>query len=214
VADDDAAFLTALTTEHFGLAGARSATVSEAAGRSSLYLASVSSGLIALGFVAQVADETFRLFALAVIPVLAWLGLITFMRVLENGIEDILYARAIGRIRQYYLELAGPERARFFLLAPGDSYEVVLRNMAVEPGRWQLFFTSHAMIAVVNSAVVGAGLALVAGALGASDGVAIGVAVVAMIAGFALHERYARRRYERTEARDEILFPGGAPARG
>lgn len=50
--DDDArqqALLTALTTEHFVLQTARSTTVSEANGRSSLYLTSVSSALVALG---------------------------------------------------------------------------------------------------------------------------------------------------------------------
>jgi hypothetical protein len=97
------ALLTALTTEHFTLQGARSTTVSENAGRSSLYLTSVSSALVALGFIGQVSDvgETFRLFSLAVIPVLFWLGLLTFLRVLEKSIEDLYYARAINRIRHY-----------------------------------------------------------------------------------------------------------------
>ena len=47
---DPQQLLTALTTEHFTLQGARSQTVSESASRASLYLFSVSSTLVALGF--------------------------------------------------------------------------------------------------------------------------------------------------------------------
>ena len=209
MADDDerdAAFLTSLTTEHFGLAGARSTTVSESAGRSALFLASVSSTLIALGFVAQVADETFRLFALAALPILAFLGLATFVRVLENSIEDLFYARAIGRIRQYYVEQAGPERSHYFMLEPGDSIEVALRNMAVEPGRWQIYFTNQAMVSVVNSAVIGGGLAIAGGALGLSDEVAVAVGVAALVVSVVLHQRYAERRFERSVPELESLI--------
>lgn len=207
VAGDDAAFLTALTTEHFGLAGARSTTVSESASRSAFYLASVSSTLIALGFVAQVADETFRLFALAALPVLAFLGFATFMRVLESSIEDLFYARAIGRIRQYYVELAGPERSHFFVLEPGDSIEIALRNMAVQPGRLQVLLTNQATVSAVNSAVIGAGAAIACGALSASEGLCVGIGVIVLLLSVAAHQVYARRRFEGGVANVESLFP-------
>ena len=53
--DDDRqnAFMTALVTEHFVLQGARGQTNGEMTGRAALYLATVSSTLIALGFVAR-----------------------------------------------------------------------------------------------------------------------------------------------------------------
>jgi hypothetical protein len=51
--DPSQAFVTALVTEHFVLQPARSSTVSEAVGRSAVYLTSVSSALIAFGFFAQ-----------------------------------------------------------------------------------------------------------------------------------------------------------------
>ena len=43
--------LAALTTEHFTLQGARSQTASESASRASLYILSVSSALVAMGFI-------------------------------------------------------------------------------------------------------------------------------------------------------------------
>jgi hypothetical protein len=47
------AVVTTLTTEHFTLQGARSQTIGESAARSSLYMFSVSSTLVALGFVSR-----------------------------------------------------------------------------------------------------------------------------------------------------------------
>ena len=48
--------LTALTTEHFTLQGARSQTVSESASRATLYVMAVSSALVGLGFIGQVSE--------------------------------------------------------------------------------------------------------------------------------------------------------------
>jgi hypothetical protein len=117
--------------------------VSENTGRSSLYLTAVSSALVALGFIGQVSavGETFRLFSLAVIPVLFWLGLLTYVRVLEKSIEDLFYARAINRIRHYYLELAGDDSG-YFLLGGNDDVAGVFSNMATSPSRGQLLYSS------------------------------------------------------------------------
>ncbi len=49
--------LTALTTEHFTLQGARSQTASESASRASLCILSVSSALVALGFIGQASQS-------------------------------------------------------------------------------------------------------------------------------------------------------------
>jgi hypothetical protein len=69
---DNQRLLTALTTEHFTLQGARAQTVSESSARASLYVLAVSSSLIALGFISQVSDvgDLFNTFALTVLPTL------------------------------------------------------------------------------------------------------------------------------------------------
>jgi hypothetical protein len=56
--------------------------VGESAARSSMYLFSVSSTLVALGFVSQVlaGGEVFQLFALTLLPTLFFLGVFTFGR--------------------------------------------------------------------------------------------------------------------------------------
>ena len=123
-ADDRGALLTALTTEHFSLQGTRAATITESLGRSTIYLGSLSATLVALALIVQ-GDSTegdFRLFALVILPALFFLGTVTFVRVVETGIQDAICGQAINRIRHYYLELAGDD-ARYFTLSANDDFE-------------------------------------------------------------------------------------------
>ena len=115
-APDRQELLSALTTEHFTLQGARAQTASESASRASLYILSVSSTLVALGFIGQgsTTGETFEVFALTVLPTLYVLGVFSFIRVVECGAEDFRYGVAINRIRGYYKQIAG-DQAELFL---------------------------------------------------------------------------------------------------
>lgn len=208
---DRQALLTALTTEHFTLQGARSATISESSARSSVYLGSLSASLVSLGFVAQASDSSaFRIFALVVLPTVFVLGLFTFVRLVETSIEDIRYGRAINRIRHYYLELAGPE-SRYFLLEGHDDAVTVLRNMGLSPRPVQLYLTSAAAVGVVNSIVGGAVAALaIRWAAGASLAVATIVGAALAIISVSAHVHWSRRLHERVPA--EVLFPSQAAA--
>src|SRR5436305_5821888 len=105
-----------LTTEHFTLQGARAATISESTGRATMFLSSVSGGLVALGLVATAAGvgAAFYAFALVVLPTLTFVGLVTFERVLQSGIEDYGYGRRIARLRGYYFETA-PELTPYLM---------------------------------------------------------------------------------------------------
>jgi hypothetical protein len=208
--EDRQARLTALTTEHFTLQGARSQTVGESAARSSLYMFSVSSTLIALGFVSQVSEggEIFQLFALTVLPTLFFLGVFTFVRLVQSSIEDVYYGRAINRIRAYYLQLAG-EDARYFLMTAHDDPPGVLANMGLAGGSiWQLFFGMASAVAVVNS-VVGAGA--VAVLLGVTLDLPLAVAAIVgiafLVASVAVHQQYDVRHHMEAAAMVEALFP-------
>jgi hypothetical protein len=80
-----------ITTEHYNLQTGRSITTAESNGRSSLFVGAVSSGLIALTFVGQIAHlgTAFFVFSLVVIPTLVFMGLITFERVLQSDLQII-----------------------------------------------------------------------------------------------------------------------------
>jgi hypothetical protein len=206
---DRAELLTALTTEHFTLQGARSQTVSESASRATLYVMAVSSALVGLGFIGQVSEvgDVFDIFALTVLPTLYVLGLFTFVRLVESSVEDVLYGRAINRIRNYYLELAG-DQVRLFVLSGHDDPIGVLANMGLSPTRWRLYFTTATMIAVINSVVGGAAVALALGvAVDASLGLAAGVGGTVAIASLLLMRRAEYRMHVAGRARTETLFP-------
>jgi len=76
--------VTVMTTEHFVLQTARSAGITETVGRAAIYLAAVSSGLIALAFVGQLSrlGAAFYVFGLVLLPTLAFVGVTTFDRAL------------------------------------------------------------------------------------------------------------------------------------
>jgi hypothetical protein len=177
-APDPQQLLTALTTEHFTLQGARSQTMSETSARASVYMYSVSSVLVALGFVSQVADGVgvvFNVFALTVLPAIYFLGCTTYVRLVECSAEDLRYGMAINRIRGYYKELAA-DRADLFLLSGHDDAAGVFENMGLSPHRRSPAFAFSTAVAVVNG-VVGGGLAAVA--LGAFPDVPLWLAVAA-----------------------------------
>ena len=145
------------TTEHFNLQTARVATVSEANGRGSIYLAALSSNLIALAFIGQMSrlGTAFYAFALILLPVLAFMGAVTFQRLVQSSIEDIAYAQRIARLRAFYLGLA-PELEPFLLMVHGPRAEGLLHDKRLGPSTWQLMLTTAGMVGVVNSAVIGA----------------------------------------------------------
>jgi hypothetical protein len=215
---DRQALLTALTTEHFGLAGTRAQVTGESSARAALYISAVSSTLVALGFIGQISEvgDAFNVFALTALPTLYVLGLFTFVRTIENGVEDLMMGRAINRIRNYYLEIAG-EEARYFMLSAHDDAIGVMKNMGVSLERRQQFFTTGTMIAVINSVVGGAAVAIAVGVLtGAPLGVCTGAGGLAAIASLARLLRIENRMYHEMGGFSEVLFPspdseGGEP---
>lgn len=206
---DPQALLTALTTEHFTLQGSRASTTSESAARSALYLGTLSSALISFGFIGNISGpgDLFNVFALVVLPTIYFLGLFTYIRLVESSIEDIFYGMAINRIRNYYLELAG-DRADLFLLGAYDDPGGVMANMALAPSRFRLLFTASGAISVVNSVVGGSALALaVSVAFGAPLGVAVIVGAIFLGVSLFLNERWAQASFVKANSRQESLFP-------
>jgi hypothetical protein len=211
-APDRQELLSALTTEHFTLQGARAQTASESASRASLYILSVSSTLIALGFITQASDtgRTFDVFALIVLPTLYTLGVFTFVRVVECGAEDYRYGVAINRIRHYYQQIAG-DQARLFLLSGHDDGRGVFENAAVPVEGRRQFFTFATMVAVINSVVGASAIAVALSAIAeaplwacASGGGVVGVLSLALLL------RHADRLLEERAGSTESIFPSPA----
>ena len=104
------AFLSALTTEHFVLQTANSATYLEASARSTLYVMALSSSLVAMGFLSGSAGILIP-FAATVLPSVFLPGIFTVVRLVETGLESMQYLDGIASIRSYYRTL-GPDAPR------------------------------------------------------------------------------------------------------
>jgi len=196
-----------LTTEHSTLQGARSTTASERNGRISILLGTVSSGLIALGFIGRDARQTFVLFGLILFTLPFVLEFFTFERVLQSSIEDITYARGINRIRHFYLGLV-PEMADYFVLSSNDGVAGALHTFGVRQTRWQLLFTAAGMVSVINSVIAGAFFGFAVFALSKAAIAAGSVAVGVLLLSALLHERYQLN--VRIRAALKPLFPSGS----
>jgi hypothetical protein len=202
------------TTEHFNLQTARALTVSEANGRATIYLAAVSSNLIALAFIGQMSrlGAAFYAFALILLPVVAFVGVVTFLRLVQSSIEDIAYAHRIGLLRSFYLQIS-PELEPYLVVARQTSAAAPSGGERLAPSAWQLTLTVAGMVAVVNSVVLAACAGLVLDAAGVHSP-AVPIAVGTLIGGvaFSFHERHHRRACDdyKPEAVDlaAILVPG------
>jgi hypothetical protein len=189
--------------------------ITESLGRTTIYLGSLSATLVALALIVQgdTTDDDFRLFTLTLLPALIFLGTVTFVRVLENSIEDTIYVMAINRIRHYYLEHAG-ENARYFALGGHDDLEGAYANMGLASSRWRPFFSVAAVLALINSMVTGALAGIAVDAVAPRETALIAGALVTA-AAFAVHYRAGWSRYARAIQRHTPLFPTtpGAAAR-
>lgn len=203
------AFMLALTTEHFTLQTARAVAVNEGNGRTALYIGALSSTLVALALVAQRSPlgEVFYAVALTVLPAVLFLGLVTYVRVLQSSIEDILYARAINRIRHYYTEI-DPSQAHYFLLSGRDDFRGALANMCIRDNWIQFLFTMPSAVAVINALLAGVTVAL---ALVTAVGTPLPLTVLAGMAFgttvLALHLAYQVRRFATMKANVAAVFP-------
>jgi hypothetical protein len=206
-----------MTTEHYNLQTGRAMTISDANGRASLFLGTVSTSLVALAFVGGLSrsgtgvGQAFYIFGLVLFPSLVFLGLVTFDRVLQSGIEDLIYARGINRIRHLYQEHA-PEMRPYFVLSAHDDDAGVMGNSAMRSGVWQTFLSTAGMIAVINSVIVGALVSLLLTALPASLplGLSIGAGVAAFLVSVFLHQRYQWRQGRRSLDALHARFPSAS----
>lgn len=181
-----------MTTEHFTLQTARAAAVAEANGRSTLYLGSVSSAVVALAFIGQVSgmSEAFFFFGLVLFPSLFFLGIVTFARVHQTGLEDMIHAFEISRIRHFYIEIA-PETAPYFLHSTHDDVAGFFHDMGAVPSWFQYFLTTSGSVGVINSVIAGVFAGMLARfALPTSAYLDAGLGIVVFAVSVGAHSRY------------------------
>ena len=90
------------------------------------------------------------------LPTLAFIGLVTYERVLQSGIEDRGYARRIALLRSYYFDEA-PELTPYLLSVPQTSR---LEVQGLWGGRWQRYRTVAGMVATITAVLAGSAVGL------------------------------------------------------
>lgn len=177
--------MTALTTEHYTLQSARAATVAESNGRSLLFLSTLTGSTVALALVAQLdgLGDTFRIFALAVLPAVLALGLLTYDRLVQLALDDAANARLIGRIRSAYRDL---EPALAVLL--GEQV-AASRDRPAHDHRHHVANAATAVSALVGvlAAVLVGVAASPAASVAAVTGLSVGTAAL-VVAALAVHQ--------------------------
>jgi hypothetical protein len=163
-----------LAAEYGLLTAALGAAWSASLTRTSLFLFSLSASGVALGFAAQggVSEGPFRTFALVVLPVVLFIGVATFVRVVQVQREATVYVTGLNRIRHFMAE-AAPDARRFFVLPIYDDQIALFRSigtgMSLQPPRSQILYLvvqTQGMVGVVTAAVAAAFVGLLVSPVG------------------------------------------------
>jgi hypothetical protein len=185
------AFVTAVTTEHFALQSAASTTVTEASSRASLYVLTLSSSLVAIGF--AVNTDGFGPLVATILPVIVVLGIFTTVRLVDTGVQNLQLLSSIARIRAFYRTLAD-DAATYFPTREEDEAADAFASMALTRRPTTALFTIASMVSLVNSVVAGAGATLLV-VQWASIAVALVVGATLAIAFTTAFYLYQSHRY-------------------
>jgi hypothetical protein len=205
-----------LATEHWSLLATRTLTYNESLSRVTIFLAILSSAVIALALVAQ-ADHFGAIFVTIAIPVLLvvlFAGIATISRLTALNRDDYRWVVGMNRIRHGYLELH-PDLEPSFITSPYDDLVGALRTLGVDDavvGRglgsvFHLLQTLPGMLMVIVAAVGSAIAGLVAVALGIPRPATLLIAALGFVAVMALMALGSRRSFGRTSPSLEPRFP-------
>ncbi len=157
-----------LTGEYSVLMSALSAAWSASLTRTSIFLFTLSSAGVALGFAAQagVTEAPFRTLALVVLPIVLFLGVATFVRLVQLQRESIVYITGINRIRRFLVEVA-PGSAPYLVLPTYDDDDALYRSFGTGMQRQRprrsalaLVVQTQGVVGVITGAVAAAFVAL------------------------------------------------------
>jgi len=211
----DALRVQILATEHWNLLMTRSMTWNEMFTRAGMYLTVVSAATVALALMAQATDfdNTFRLFALLVLPVVLFIGFVTHVRISDARGEDVWFVIGMNRLRHGYLEIA-PELAPYFVSSQFDDMAGVAQTYGAQgpPRPSRILASTPVFVGVINAIVAGVLIGLIVEALGGSItlsvaiGILAGFVIIVMLAGVLPHSEISKLQREYRP-----MFPHNGP---
>jgi hypothetical protein len=192
-----------LSTEHWSLLATRSMSWNEAFSRTSMFLSTLSAATVALALAgpAMSFGSGFPLFALVVLSVTLFLGLATYVRLLQVNNEDLYWVAGMNMIRAAYTRLS-PGIEHDFVTGHSLDQDGMARTFgavdvtsSVSP--WHMLVTTPAVVAVISSAIAGVMGGLVASQLSMAVEVAVAVGIAAFLVAVVCLVAYGRRAASR-----------------
>jgi hypothetical protein len=200
-----------LATEHWGLLASRSTTQSEVLTRISMFLTFTSASVVSVALVGQATrfSEAFVMLAVIVLCIDVVMGLLTQVRVMNVGQEDMMYVTAMNRLRAAYVDL-DPGVAPYLMAAHHDDQAGSERTYFFFGNRSRLGHVAGSSMVFMNSANA-ALIAILSGLLltllGAGTTAAVIVGAVCGFAFLAGSAYYGYRSYSGTWSRYTPLSP-------
>jgi hypothetical protein len=172
-----------LATEHWSLLATRSLSWNESFSRAGMFLSLLSMSVVALALVAQATafGDAFALFALLLLPVVLFVGIATYVRLVEINNEDYVWVLGMNRLRRAYLEL-DPDLAPHFITGTTEDPVGVMLTYGTHAGGSNLghgLITTPTTIAFVDAMITAvlASIALVQLGMPMAPVAAVGVVV-------------------------------------
>lgn len=204
-----------LTAEHWGLLATRSMSWNEAFARTSMFLSVLSASTVALALAgpAMAFGEAFSLFAVIVLSVALFLGIATFVRLVQVNNEDLYWVTGMNMIRRQYAKMS-PGVEREFVTGHTLDVEGIARSFAAfdvtsSPSMLHALITTPSIVAVISSTIAGVIAGLIVHVVSGSVQLAVAAGIGVAILGIGLSLEYGRRQSRRYIARAiEMRLPG------
>ena len=204
---DDARRAQLLSTEHWSLLATRSMSWNEAFSRTGTFLSTLSAGTVALALAgpAMSFGGAFALFALIVLSVTLFLGIATFVRLVQVNTEDLYWVSGMNLIRAEYARLS-PGIEKSFVSGHTLDTEGIARTFGafdvtsnISP--FHMLVTTPAIVAVISSAIAGVIAGLLVIQVGHDVIVALIAGAIVFVAAVVISITYAIRENKRYIAR-------------
>jgi len=194
-----------LATEHWSLLATRSMSWNESFARTGMFLTSLSTATVSLALVGSATSfgPEFIVFALIVLAVTLFLGVATFVRLVQVNNEDLYWVAGMNRLRGQYAKLEPGIEDEFVtgttLDAPGFAQSYAAINVT-GTSFLHSFVTTPGMVGLVCSVLAGviAGLLTLrvmpmGPAIGVGLAVVVGAAVLCVIYAGRDNQAYVAR---------------------
>jgi hypothetical protein len=180
-----------------------------------MFLSVLSGAVVALALVAQVTSfgDAFLTFALLILPVVLFVGIATFVRLVQINHDDVRWVIGMNLLRHAYLSSA-PELRPYFVTGWHDDEAGIMTTFAARPGPGGFahqFVTTPGILAVVNGVVAGTLAGIVAPHIRLAMPAGIGMAIAVGIVTVALQALHQYRRVVEPRGRTTARFPESSP---